>query len=67
MRVWATTYIVLHEPGFVQGPQDAQHAELWPGVEDVVNDTLNGVQKKGDLRFANVNLKSKPHQVFYLH
>lgn len=51
MRVWATADIVLHEPVCVQGPQDAQHAELWPGVEDVVNDTLNG--RRGDLRLAD--------------
>ncbi len=42
----ATTDIVLKEPACVQRPEDAQHAQLWSGAEDVVNDTLNKKIKK---------------------
>ncbi len=41
--MWATKDIVLKEPVCVQRPEDAQHVQLWSGVEDVINDTLNWV------------------------
>ena len=31
---------IVLQPVGVQGPQDAQHVEAGPGVEDVVDDTL---------------------------